>query len=316
MGNGHSNGVDRDTAPDAPRRVAFSVARQAWPATRLSFERFCEHLDGLGHTVELPREVSALYLCAACIDGDAVAWRTLEAAYFPALADCVTRIVGSADLVEDVLQDVRYRLVAQAPPKLATYRGRGSLASWLRAVAVNVALDIRRAGAARRRRELELLAWSAVADEPRSSAMERDSFERRCAEVLDRGLTGAVMKLAAAERNLIHLHVVNGLSIDVLGSVYSVDRSTIARRIRRHFDRVAAELFAQLSAELGQLTRSELAGVWRLWCRYSSIHLERLFSPDAGGATAVGSGRDEPGAGGIACGERAVATPAGNKRSE
>jgi RNA polymerase sigma-70 factor, ECF subfamily len=268
-------------APDFAglRRRAFEAARQVWPGLTLAFQRFCDHLDGLGHTQDLPVETSALYLCAACADRQPAAWKALEEAYFPALAHSVRRFVSDADLVDDVLQDVRRRLIVDSPPKIASYRGHGALAGWLRIVAVHVALDQRRARGAIQRRKLELEAWSAIVRDQRQDALlEPELFEQRCVQILERGLSGAVLKLAAAERNLLHLYLVHGLSIDVLGRMYDVHRATVARRIRRYLDRIGSELLSQLTAEIGQFSREDLAGVVRFWYRYSSFSMARLFS--------------------------------------
>lgn len=265
-------------ALSAARRQAFDAAQRDWPSVQLEFDSFCRHLDSLGHDEALPDEAASLFLCAACAERIPAAVAALENLFFPMMGQAVRRIMHD-DLVDDVLQDVRRRLFAESPPRIASYRGDAPLGTWLRVVAVHVALDYRRARAAREQRARELPTWhGSLADAGEASRSPDElMFERGSVGLLERELYAAVRKLGGEERRLLHLHLVQGMSIDVLAQMYAVDRSTVARRVRRHLDGISGAVLQSLTAELGPLRRDELSTLGALWHRYSDGTAESLF---------------------------------------
>src|SRR5262249_33604316 len=123
-------------------RGAYVAAARMWPRISLSYEQFQTHLTSLGYPcVGVPTYPSDVYLCAACAQGQYVAYQALEAAHFPALRTAVQHLVRRTLTVDDVLQEVRTRLFLGSSPKIATYRGSGTLSAWLRKVAVNASQD-------------------------------------------------------------------------------------------------------------------------------------------------------------------------------
>jgi RNA polymerase sigma-70 factor, ECF subfamily len=262
------------------RRSAFDVAKQRYPQVELEFETFQRHLERLGHRTSLPDHSSAVYLCAACAERRLAAWKALELEFFPSLPLAVSRVVPERHQVQEVLQELRRRLFIGSPPRIATYRGNGPLAAWLRTVAVNLALDLRRVQLSQLRHQREIERWTQTSGRVgESPLLEDEMFDRQCAPLFERALLAAVAELGPAGRRLLHLHVVEGLGIDVLGAMYSINRATAARRIRRHLDSIAADVLARLSADLGPLSREELARVAGLWNRCSGMDMAHLFRP-------------------------------------
>jgi len=78
-----------------------------------------------------------LELARRCREGDAAAFETLYRAHAGRLFGLLTRMTGSAQDAEDLLQDV----FVQAHRKLALFRGESSLGTWLYRMAVNQCLD-------------------------------------------------------------------------------------------------------------------------------------------------------------------------------
>jgi RNA polymerase sigma factor (sigma-70 family) len=90
-----------------------------------------------------------LELARRCREGDAAAFETLYRTHAGRLFGLLTRMTGSAQDAEDLLQDV----FVQAHRKLASFRGESSLGTWLYRMAVNQCLDSLRGKQSRMARE-------------------------------------------------------------------------------------------------------------------------------------------------------------------
>ncbi len=265
------------------RRGAYERARDEWPELRLSFEQFEQHLLALGHAGDQPREAGSLYLCLACALGLPAAHAALEALYFPWLRKELCCI--DPDLADEMLQQVRSRLLVGPAPKIGLYRGEGSLASWLRAVALNVARDQLRADRAARARRTALA--SAVQEpgtamRPWLEAPDELAFRAQRVQLCEQALTRAVGALSVAERSLLHNHFVLSLSIDVLGPMYGVNRATAARRIQRALRVLQRRFWRELELELGSLEQGEASELLRATARQLYCNVEDLLLHEPG----------------------------------
>jgi len=152
--------------------------------------------------------------------------------------------------------------------------GQGPLANWLRVVSVRAAVDL-----GRKRTETLLAAGGpalldtvAASDHP-----ELDYLKETYRSAVARAFKGSLTDLPSEQRNILHLHFVDGMTLDELAALFHVHRATVARRIadareavldeaRRLFSRDAnvapAEvdsLFALVRSQL-DLTLSSLLG--------------------------------------------------------
>jgi len=230
--------------------AAYDRGRQTWDTVGISYDEFEAHVQGLGHK-EVPGHAADLYLTAACRLGRGQALQLFERDYILRSRGAIQSIVRDSAAVDDILQDVRSRLIAGPASKVACYRGTGPLGSWVRSIALNVARDHLRTEAARRRAE-EAQAWSFSLGS--SDALLRPDSPARC--VLRRGrgqasvdaIRVAFQALEPHERQLLHDHYLRGLSIDILAPLCLVNRATVARRIRRATDEVARQVRKQFGA--------------------------------------------------------------------
>ncbi len=225
----HVLGAPRGDARTQARRRAYSEALEAWPNVRLSFESYCEHLDRLGHWEGAPPRSSELYLCAACLAGDCAAIRALERAHFAGLRRSLRRYTRDPDLIEEVLQHVRERLLVGPRPRIGGYRGGGPLGGWLKTVASRALLDHLKSI---RSRQIRLEDDSVVVD----PETQRDEWLERSGEEVD-GLGEAVMKalrsLSRSDRSLVRAFYVEESSVAGLCQSHQVHRATLYRRLRR-----------------------------------------------------------------------------------
>jgi RNA polymerase sigma-70 factor len=176
----------------------------------------------------------------------------------------LSRVASEHDFAEEVLQRVRARLLVGSKPRISTYRGDGPLGAWLHVVAANVARDYLRSYRKRRSCCCPLDAASArfsKTSDPSTvtASPEDDVLAASHARTLEQGLVNAMLELTNEERQLLHHYFVSGLSIDVLGAMYSINRATAARRIRRNVERLRQAVRRQLSRSAIRLGSSEFA---------------------------------------------------------
>jgi RNA polymerase sigma-70 factor, ECF subfamily len=245
------------------RRCAFESARKEWPDVVLDFGSFCEHLDALGYTDALPKYVNSVYLCAGCALGVPAAHLALERTFFPMLRASVRRLMAERASVEDTLQEVRYRLLVGASRRILTYRGSGPLGSWLRVIAVNVAMDERRAHAAHtRRRRLHEQMTRGASHYPLDKGSPEDGILRRSSiGRCERALRAGIASLGSSDRQLLYSYFVLGLNIDQLGTIHGRNRSTMARRIRRTLKHVRDRVRVELRSNGPGASRHDMEGI-------------------------------------------------------
>lgn len=251
-------------------RSGFERGGQSWPAVKLGYERFCEHLTHLGYAADtLPEHVEAVYVCAAGELGEDAACRAIEERYFGALRSAIARVDGREDVVDEVLQLLRVHLFAGAARKIGTYTGRGPLDRWLRTAAMRIAFRERKP---HRRLPSSLTAmFSAGADlaaAPTAISRRDEGADQPFKALYVRAFEGALEEsfraLQSRERAVLRLHFAEGMNIEAIGRVYGVHRATVARWIAGYREGLAASVREQLEKEFGQLTREEFDSLFGL----------------------------------------------------
>lgn len=240
---------------------------------------------------ELPEALARLHavelhLAFACRREHPGALARFEREHVASLGPAVGRVDSSPAFVDEVKQRVRTKLLVgdgEGPPKIAHYTGQGELRTWVRVVAVREALSSVRA---ERRRALvsdePLMALEASATGPELGALKEQYREH-----FSLAFREALHELEPAQRNLLRLHYLHGLSIDELGRLLDVHRSSAARRIVKTrqdlLSRTRRGLLARL--EIGRQDFDQLMG---LIASRLDLSIER-FLAERDGASAVGS---------------------------
>ena len=138
----------RDADLGAALRRLFDEGRRAWPGVELGIEAFVGHLaERAGGP--LPSEVRGpdLYLACACVTRGRGAIESFDRAYLAQMGAYLARLGPTPAFVDEVRQEVRDKLFMSrdaAPPRIAEYHGKGALVSWVRVVALRVAMNMRR----------------------------------------------------------------------------------------------------------------------------------------------------------------------------
>jgi len=246
-------------------------ARLTWPTVDLPAEHFVAHLarhlpDGPPVEIALTQmHTEDLYLACACALGDRNAVLAFEQYCLNGLDNAVSRYRASSDLVAEVKQRVRERvLVADSgPPRIEGFSGRGDLRSWVRVMAVREAISLLR----RTRREISIETSSdedaRLHDFVTPGDPELEHVKARYVEEFSQAFSAALRGLSAHDQTLLRQHVIDGLTIDQLGQLYHVHRATAARNLQRARRAVLAATRDRLASRL-KVRPNELDSILRL----------------------------------------------------
>lgn len=268
------------TAELEPRLRSFlSTGRAAWPALPLSDEEFLRYLaDRLPEGANLPEaldpfHIADLYLACACALAKPRALEAFERHCLAGLPAMLARFSRSSEFHDEVRQAVRERLFVCKPgvrARIEDYGGRGALAGWVRVVAVRLAVDLlRQQNKQPLTSEDDVLEGLAIgADSELQVLAQRYRHEVKAA------FREAFSALPAAERNLLRLHYLDNLTLEEIGAMKRVHRSTAARRLARSCELVAAHTHKILVERLG-IEASQIDSVMRLLRSHLDLSLDR-----------------------------------------
>jgi RNA polymerase sigma-70 factor (ECF subfamily) len=269
---------------DLDERLARLAAAGAagWPTLNVPPAEFVAHLAARlpAEATDLAAALEDLYAmdlylaCAAC-HGLPGAVPAFEAAYGGMVTSFVERIDRAPAFVSEVLQLVRQRVFVgtiDAPPRIASYAGRGPLAGWVGIAAQRIALDLvdKEKTEARARER-------AVADEIGAELdPELQYIKVRYREAFERAFAHAVEDLGPRERALLRLQIAGGLTLEQIGTMYKVNASTVSRWIAGVRTTLLAETERLLRAELS-LSPPEFTSLARVLASQMDISVSRLL---------------------------------------
>ena len=206
---------------------------------------------------DLPRSLAALHagdlhLACACAARSAAALAAFDSAFLDAhaLGSALHRLDRSPGFADEVRQAVRERLFVAgegARLRIAGYSGRSPLAGWLRVVLVRTAVDLHRAHGAANAATGD---GRAAEEQAAGASPELRFLKDRYGPIYQDAVRAALATLDDAQRNLLRLQLVEGLSSPRIAGLLGVDRSTITRRL--------AGCRAQLLREIKQRLRAAL----------------------------------------------------------
>ncbi|MEO8551947.1 MAG: hypothetical protein ABI678_18350 [Kofleriaceae bacterium] len=159
-------------------------------------------------------------LAARCLAGDRDAVAALDAGALAEAAKHLASLGFGAPAIDEAVQRARTKLLVDKA--IGSYRGRGSLALFVRTSVVRLAVDEHR----KTRREVELgdLLAAPLADP------ELEYMRKLYAQDLVAAARDAWARLAGHERFLLALRIFEHMSIDDLARVYQIHRASAARR--------------------------------------------------------------------------------------
>jgi len=245
----------------AAQHASLDVARAAWPGVELEDAVFLAWLRERAADVTAPHATD-LYLACACVHGAPRALAAFETALMSRVPAFLARMNPGPAVIDEVCQRLRERLLMPSPgrlPRLAEYSGRGPLAAWLCVAAVRTAVDVLRSPVERTTGGVEPGDLALVGDGDPELAYLKDRYRRE----LDEALRAGVRALSPQQREVLHLHVHEGLSLDEIGAMFRVGKSTAFRWLNDARQRILTETRGFLHDKLG-VTAGEFASLVNL----------------------------------------------------
>lgn len=243
--------------------LALKEAERCWPGLNGAQEGFAEHALRLGVSADaLTRHGKDLYLAFRCQAGAPFAIQVLERDFLTLLKRVIARVERNTSFVEEVHQECRLRLLAGAPPALASYSASGPLGAWLRVSALRTALNMKKADACWRRRA------SAQPDLPVVRACERN-----CYPAVQAAVEQAIAGLDPKQRVALRLFYFDGHDVERIAEMFEVHRATIARWLAEARRNLCSCVLAHVRETLGltlEEAHLEVASIYR------EIDLSRL----------------------------------------
>lgn len=280
-------------AADAPHanvaqevRELWERGRLCWPGFDVPLALFAECVQGLVAASNSDGAASLngkrpglspdLYLACGCRAEIPRALAAFEAQILSQVPLFLQRYRPDEATLAEVKQRVRERLFLSRdgrPGKIAEYAGLGPLGAWTRVVTVRVALSLfeQRPQEPPAPQTLDL---EAISD---GNDPELRYLQSQHREQFRQALGQAVASLSSEQRNLLRLHLLDGLSIDKLGALFNVHRATAARWLKGAREQVLAETH-RLLLEALKLTSSEVDSLVRILQSQLDLSLSRLFS--------------------------------------
>lgn len=252
--------------------AAFESGRSAWPGCGLSFEAFVL-LANENRTQETDARVHGadIYLAAALAAGDHVAIDHFEGKFISLVPSYVGGLRMQPHELEELRQDVRVHLLAGPVPKIRRYRGAGPLGAWLRVVTLRLALSRTKHSDRFGGPSLDTVLPNALG--LTAQTVVPNELGARVQQALDAALSA----LAPADKLLLRLYFVDGLSIDELAVLLGVHRATAARRVSSVSRRIRNEVIASVANLAERMTLSEAKSALRALKSHLHLSMSRLL---------------------------------------
>ncbi|HTJ45969.1 MAG TPA: hypothetical protein VL463_27885 [Kofleriaceae bacterium] len=197
---------------------------------------------------EDPSCQSDLELARACLASDEKALASLDRLLTEACLPALRAIDPSPAFTDDIMQQVRVRLLMGTPddrtPRLATYAGRGPLGGFVRVAALRTAMTAKRDNSREIPLEDGLAQLADSATSPAAAHARADDHEH-----LRAALRAAIAAQPSRIRAILRLYYGDGAGLEDLAALYHVHASTISRWL----DRAREDIFAATRRHLRDL---------------------------------------------------------------
>jgi RNA polymerase sigma-70 factor (ECF subfamily) len=206
-----------------------SFADYAWKIACRHVENSSQERSVVDFTMRL--YLRDLYLACGCAYKSDKAWAIFDAHYRKFVADlvrfCYRRGTDSEEVADSVLVSLFFN-DRSGQQRIASYDGRSSLATWLRVIVINRAIN--------ERTETIMADEETVANIPDAHALA--NFETRLhadryAKIFSDSLTQALCRLTLAEQLLLVWRYEENMPLGDLAGLLGIHQSNVTRRLVR-----------------------------------------------------------------------------------
>ncbi|MEM6991947.1 MAG: sigma-70 family RNA polymerase sigma factor [Myxococcota bacterium] len=276
--------LDASELEDTLSRLV-ATGRDAWPELQVDPRAWVAYLaDRLPANKSLQEGLAAmhgaeLYLAYACHTGDPRAIAALERAYASHLDAVIRGLSGQGLSSDDFRQIVRRKLfvaAADAPAKITSYAGTGSLAAWLRVTARRAGLNAVRGKelAVQSTPDDDLFEFPQTIGDP-----ELDYLKETYREEFREAFLEAAANLPSRERTLLRQTIGRRLTVRQIGRMYQVHHATAARWIADARQTLIDATRNALQARLA-VSQRELQSIMGLIASRLDVSVMRVLGSD------------------------------------
>lgn len=198
---------------------------------------------------QTPELLSDLFIAFACGRGDSRAIGLFEERFGTVIERVRRRFGRRAPTYDELLADVNQRLFAPldgSKPRILGFSGQSSLAGWLKVVATRIILNRLEAARPEDPMDDHLLDGLGLVQSSSEHLLQREEARMH----FKAAFACAVEALSARDRQMLRLAFVDGLTIDDLGELYAVHRTTAFRWLQRASERLSSGLRSILRESL------------------------------------------------------------------
>jgi len=256
---------------------AYSDARMRFGDLGLELSAYAERIFSILHkhlgpspslnrAIEFVQQLNCrdLYLAAACAESGlapdkrahatadhcGMAWKVLETRYKGLILDLVRfysrRSFAAEDLANNILTDL-FLPDRFGRSRIASYDGRSSLATWLRVVVCNRAINARRCRIPENTVELE----PALPDKPALHNIELAVRAHRYGTILEDSLACACQGLTPRERLILLWRYQDGLQLGEIAQLLGIHQCNVTRQLERMQNKLRDDVTTILSGKHG-----------------------------------------------------------------
>lgn len=267
-------------ALDATLTRLCADARAAYPELPFDPRAFsgelAQRLGGLASPAQLSAiRADHVHLAIACTAGSDLAIKQFEAELFDEVSATGARMRARPDQIDDARGTLRRVLFTAEPGRraaVAVFSGRSDLRTYLRVIATRELVRVIVKGKDVAVDDHALADLVAPNDSPELAALRE-----RYRDDVDAAIRDALANLPEPSRALLRYSVVDGWSIDRIGALYGIHRSSAARRVAAARDELAAAIRMEVSRRLA-ISIEEVDSIVRLVQSRIDVSLERLLA--------------------------------------
>lgn len=208
------------------------------------------HPTGQGSETGNPLTIiTDMYLACACARGDDRAIAAFRRRYAQAVETVRARFRSRAPSTDELWSEIEQRLFVRQgdkPARIEEYAGRSELAAWLKVVASRIVLN--RMDAEKPESPTDDRLFDGMLVTTASPELAVAAAENRA--LLKSVFERATGELTPRERRLLRLAFTEGFTIDDIGALYGIHRSSAARWVK--------DASAALSKHVARIARGEL----------------------------------------------------------
>jgi RNA polymerase sigma-70 factor (ECF subfamily) len=268
-----------DASPDGDLRALYRKGALAWPKLSVTEDQFVSHVTRAAGERPAREEgrlrAADLYLACACTVGSAGAIEAFEERFGLDIDLTLRRHAPDEGARDELRQMVRARLFAHpGGAKIAAYAGEAPLGYWVRLVALRTAKNLQRHE--RARPDEQALDDAKIQGAVDGRAPEGIVMGAELMDLYKAAFESAFASLAAAERTVLRLSMVDGLGIDELARLLRVHRATAARRLASAREQLAQATRSRVAA-MGKLGDEEIDIAFGMIASRLELSVERVF---------------------------------------